>query len=139
MEKRSGNVLVGKLVGWDKDTLIAAWAWQAKWGINSLFPISKQMFSHFQESRALSCIMVTWGDKHSFSVFPLSSITEHSTTGSVIPTVSFPSLPCTQPPHWQTSMKGRKVLGSAQSPFCNSLDTVFIFKTWNCATYNEDN
>ncbi|KAF1507314.1 Collagen type IV alpha-3-binding protein, partial [Megadyptes antipodes antipodes] len=37
---------------------------KAKQGIHSLLPIGRQVFSHLQESRAPSCIRVTWEDKH---------------------------------------------------------------------------
>lgn len=57
------KVEVRKLVDSDKDALIhkgkAACTSQAKQGIHSLLPIVMQMFSHFQESRTSSCIMVT--------------------------------------------------------------------------------
>lgn len=56
MGKRIRKVKVRELRGWHKDSLIgrakAACASKAKWGINSLFPVSRQVFNHFQESGA---------------------------------------------------------------------------------------
>jgi len=34
-----------------------------KQGIHSLLPIGRQVFSYLQESKAPSCVMVTWEDK----------------------------------------------------------------------------
>lgn len=44
---------------------------KANQGINSLLPKDKQVFSHLQESRAPSSIMVTWEDKHHPSKLPI--------------------------------------------------------------------
>jgi len=53
---------------WDKDNLTgkakAAHTSKTKQGIHSLLPISRQGFSHPQDSRAPSHITVTWEDKH---------------------------------------------------------------------------
>jgi len=48
---------------------------EAKQGIHSLLPISRQMFSHLQESRAPSRLMLTWEDKcHHSDVPPFHQI-----------------------------------------------------------------
>ena len=88
MGERIGRVKVRKLVGWDKDSLIAkakvVQASKAKQGIHSLLPTGGQVFSHLQESRAPSRITVTWGDKCHHSEHPPlpssypSFIAEHS-------------------------------------------------------------
>ena len=61
-------------MGWDKDSLIgkakAAHTSKEKQGIHSPLPIGRQVFSHPQESRAPSCVMVTWEDKHHRSEHP---------------------------------------------------------------------
>jgi len=63
MGERIRRIKVRKLVGSDKDSLISkakdAHACKAKQGIHSLLPVSRQGFSHLQESRAPSCIAVT--------------------------------------------------------------------------------
>lgn len=56
MGKRFRKVKAGKLLGWEKDSLIG----RAKWGIYSLLPLDRQVFSH---SQAPSHITVTWEDK----------------------------------------------------------------------------
>ena len=65
--ERTGRVKVRKLMGWDKDSLVgkakAMHASKAKPEIRSLLAISRQLFSHRQESRAPACLMVTWEDK----------------------------------------------------------------------------
>jgi len=44
-----------------------------KQGIHSLLPIGRQVFSQLQESRASSCVTVTWEDKMPYlNVPPLS-------------------------------------------------------------------
>ena len=61
-------------MGWDKDSLLervkAACKSKAKEGIRSLLPVSRQIFSHVQESRAPSRVMVTWEVKHHNSEWP---------------------------------------------------------------------
>jgi len=61
MGERIGRAKVRQLVGRDKDSLIskakAVHASKAKSGIHSLLPIGRQVFSHLQESRALSRVM----------------------------------------------------------------------------------
>jgi len=44
---------------------------KAKQGIDSLLPISREVFSHFLESNASTCTAVTWEDKHHSSECPL--------------------------------------------------------------------
>ena len=63
--ERTGRVKVRKLVGWETsiNKAKAAHASKAKQGIHSLLPISRQVFSHLQESRAVSCATITWEDK----------------------------------------------------------------------------
>jgi len=65
------RVKVRKLVGWDKGSLIgkakAMCTSKAKQGIHSLLPVSTQVFSHLQESRALSCVIVIWEGKYHHS------------------------------------------------------------------------
>lgn len=56
MGKRIRKVKAGKLLGWDKDSLMG----KAKWGIYSLLPLDRQLFSY---SQAPSHITVTWEDK----------------------------------------------------------------------------
>lgn len=66
VEERIRRVKPGKLVTWDKDSLISEIICapkQIKIRLYSLLPISRQMFRHFLESRAPSCVMVTWKDK----------------------------------------------------------------------------
>ena len=73
------RVKLRKLVGWDRDSLIgkakAICTSKAKEGINSLLPITiRQVFIHFRESWAPSCIKVTWEDKsHNSERPPLPS------------------------------------------------------------------
>jgi len=75
MGERNGSEKVRKLVGWDKDSLTgkakAVRASKAKEGVHSLHPISRQVFSRLQESRAPSCAVVTSEDKHRHSEDPL--------------------------------------------------------------------
>jgi len=67
MGERIGRVKVRKLMGSDKGRLIgkakAVGASKAKQGIHSLLPISRWVFSHLQQSRVASRIMVTSEDK----------------------------------------------------------------------------
>lgn len=73
----------------DKTNLIseakAVCASKTMYGIHSLFPIDRQVSSHFQESRASAHIMVTWEDtchncKWPFSC-PWAFIAEHDMIG----------------------------------------------------------
>ena len=81
---------------------------KAKQGIHSPLAISRQMFSHLQESRAPSCLMVTWEDKchHSEHLppsffFPQVNIAEHDviqygiSLWSAVLAVSPPNFLCT--------------------------------------------
>lgn len=65
--ERTRKKKVKKLMGWDKDRLIrkakASHTSKAKQGIFPAFPMGRQMFSHPQESRARSHIIVTWENK----------------------------------------------------------------------------
>lgn len=107
---------------------------KVKQGILSLLPISRHMFSPFQESRA--CVMFSWKDKyHHFEYPPLLPLSPviycwawHHIVYS-IPSISWGNLfmlwssqllahPHT--PHWQGSMKNGKVLGSVQELLCNN-------------------
>ena len=82
------------LMGWDKDSLTgkakAAWATKTKERIHSLVAISRQLFSHLQESRASSHITLTWENKGHNSIYhPLLPsfprfIAEHNITGYAI-------------------------------------------------------
>ena len=60
---------------------------KAKQGIHSLLPIGRQAFSRLQESRAPSCITVTWEDKHHhskrppFLLLPSAFYAEHDVIG----------------------------------------------------------
>ena len=60
MGDRNRRLKVRKPVGWDKDGSIgkaeAVHTSKAKWGIRSLLPTSRQVFSHLQESRAPSWV-----------------------------------------------------------------------------------
>lgn len=55
-------------MGFNKDSLIdkgkAIHTRRAKQRIHSPLPMVRQVFSHFQESRAPSCVMITWEDKY---------------------------------------------------------------------------
>jgi len=68
MRETIRRVKVRKVVGWDKNNLIgkakAVHTSKVKPGIHSLLFISRQVFSHGQESRAPACLIVTWEDKH---------------------------------------------------------------------------
>jgi len=44
---------------------------KAEQGIHSLLPIGRKVFSHLQQSRALSRVTATWEDKHHHSKVPL--------------------------------------------------------------------
>jgi len=74
MGERIRRVKVWKLVRWDKESLTAkakvAQARKAQQLIHSLLPISRWVFSHFQESGASSCVAVTWEDKCHHSEYP---------------------------------------------------------------------
>lgn len=74
MGKRNGKAKVRKLLGEGKDSLLSkaktVWASKGKQGVNSLLPISEQMFSHFQESWNSSFVMVTCEDKNCNSKHP---------------------------------------------------------------------
>ena len=109
------RVKVRKLMGWDKDSWIgkaqATCTSKAEQGFHSLLPISRQMFSHPQESRAPPLIAVTLEDKHRHSKCPplpssspsilLLSIMSHGMEypfghlASAVPVVSPPSFLCT--------------------------------------------
>ena len=77
MGERIRRVKVRKLVGWENDSFIgkakAAHTSKANQGIHSLLPIGRQVFSHLQESKATSRVMVTWEDKRHHSECPLPS------------------------------------------------------------------
>jgi len=87
MEQRIRRVKVRKLMGCNKGSVIgkgkATHTSKAKQGIHSLLPISRQVFSHLQESRAPSHRTVTWEDKcHNsecppFSLLPPTLYAEH--------------------------------------------------------------
>ena len=83
---------------------------QAKQRIHSLLPIFRQVFSQLQESRAPSCVMVTWEDKLYHSERPPSfffpqlymlSMMSYGMEypfgqlGSAVPAVSPPNFLCT--------------------------------------------
>ena len=74
MRERVRRVKERKLGGWDKDNLIGkaevTHANKANQRIHSLVLTGRQVFSHLQESRAPSCIMVTREDKHHNSEHP---------------------------------------------------------------------
>ena len=115
MEGRVGRAKARKLMGWDKDSLIgkakAKHASKANQGIHSLLPISRQVFSHLQQSRAPSRIMVTREAKRHHSECPppssfipqlyALSTTSYSTEhpfgqlGSAVLAVPPPSCSCT--------------------------------------------
>lgn len=63
-----GRVKVRKLMGCDKYSLIskeiAMYTRKAKQRIHSPLPMVRQVFSHLQESRAPSCVMITLEDKY---------------------------------------------------------------------------
>lgn len=63
--KRIERVKVRKLLDWAKDGLLckAKATCKTKQGIDSLFPIGRQVFSHLKESRAPSCEILTWEDR----------------------------------------------------------------------------
>jgi len=72
-------VEVRNLVDGDKDNLVgkakAAHISKANQGFDSLLPVSRQVFSQLQESRAPSHITVTWEDKcHHSKCPPLASV-----------------------------------------------------------------
>ena len=75
-EGRIRRVKMRKIMGWDKDSLTgkakATHTSKAKQGIHSPLPTSRQVFRHLQESRAPSCIAVTWEDRRSHSELPPS-------------------------------------------------------------------
>lgn len=60
---------------------------KAKQGVDSLFPMGRQVFGHLQESRVPSCVMVIWENKHCHSKGPPSPpllYTGHDATWSGI-------------------------------------------------------
>lgn len=61
---------------WDKDSSMgkskAACTSKTKWGINSVLPMGRQVFSHPQFGRALSHRTVAGEDKHHISDFPFA-------------------------------------------------------------------
>lgn len=65
------SVKAGKLMDWYKGSLVGKiktlQAKKTNQGINSLLPMSRQVFSRPQESRVSSHITVTWEDKHHHS------------------------------------------------------------------------
>ena len=95
-----------------------------KQGIHLLLPTGRQVFSHLQESRVQSCVMVTWEDKchpplpSSFHFF--LHIAEHDIVWHGISLWSvgvscpdcFPSqlLVLPQPPRWWCGVRSRKDL-----------------------------
>lgn len=74
--KRVGRVKVRKLLDWAKDDLLAKAraTCKTKQGTDSLFPIGRQIFSHLKESRAPSCVIVTWEDRCHHSKCPPYSL-----------------------------------------------------------------
>lgn len=104
--------------------------------INSLPPTGRQVFSHSQETRGPSHVMVTWVDKcHHFKCPPLpppypTLHTDPNVTWSAVSLCSFgvtcPGCVTSQPPrHPQLppqpgSMKSRRGLGSVQSLLINN-------------------
>jgi len=119
-------------MGWDKNSSTgkakAAHVSKAKQGIQSPLPISRQVFSHLQESRAPSRVTVTWENKlrnskcpnvppaPSFSPSFICWAWHHMVWN--IPSVRWASCPgCTPsqllmhspPSHWQASMTSWKV------------------------------
>jgi len=102
-----------KLLGSDKDNSISKakvpCISKAKEGIHSLLPISRQVFSHLQESRAPPHVKVTWENKHHHSKCPhflllaqvyVLSMTSYGMEypfgqlGKAVPAVSPPSFLC---------------------------------------------
>ena len=76
--ERFGRVKVRKLLDWDKDGLIGkakiVCASKVKYGIHPL-SVSRQLFSHLQESRDSLCVVFTWEEKcHNREHFPLASV-----------------------------------------------------------------
>jgi len=73
--ERIGRVKERKLMGYYNHSLIgkarAIHATKTKQAIHLLLPISRQVFSHFQESRAPSHTAVTLADKCHHSECPL--------------------------------------------------------------------
>lgn len=65
--ERMGRPTGRNLMGWDKGSLTdkakAACTSEAKEGIHSPLPISRQVFNRLQESTDPSCLTVTWEDK----------------------------------------------------------------------------
>ena len=72
------KVKQNRLVGWDKDNLISkakvAHTSKIKQGIHSPLPTGRQVCSSLKESRALSCMVVTWKDKGHHSECSLPSL-----------------------------------------------------------------
>lgn len=66
--ERIKRVKARKLLGWNKTSLIgktkAACTTEETQRITSVLPMGREMFSHFQESRIPSHLMVTWDNKH---------------------------------------------------------------------------
>lgn len=119
-----GRIKAGKLLGWDKGTLIekakAVQTSKAKQGISSLLPMGRQEFSHLLE-RAGPHHMWWWlgGQTASLQKSPLppsfpSLYTEQDVTWSEISLgslgVTCPSCVPSQPPHQCGSTKSRKAL-----------------------------
>lgn len=79
MGKRIGRVKIRKVMAWDKGVFRkkAAHKIEAKQGIHSPFPMSRQMFSNPCESRAPSSWMVTWEGKYCHSKHPDSLFFPH--------------------------------------------------------------
>jgi len=64
-----------------------------------LFPISRQVLSHPQESRAPSCVTVTWEDKsHHSRCSPPSSFSQLYVLSLTSYGMEYPALPAVSPP-----------------------------------------
>lgn len=123
-----------RLVGWDKITLIckakATHTGKAILGVNLPLPLCRQVFSYPQESRALSCVVVTWEDKchhsepppHSI-LFPAVIYAKHDALwyrmflcsgGNNCPSrvCSLPIFVQPQLTHWWSEVRSRKALDS---------------------------
>jgi len=100
---------------------------KAKQGIQSLLPMGRQVYSHLQESRALSRVMITWEDKrhHSkslpflllsppllymLSMTPYGMEYPFGQLGSAVLAVSPPSFLCT------SSLLTGRVVQEAEKP-----------------------
>jgi len=132
MGERNEREKARKLIGRQKDSLTgkakATHASKAIQGIHSLLPIGRQVFSHLQEHRTPTFIIVTWQDKcHNskclpFLPLPPASIAEHDViwygkflwSAEVSYPVYIPVQLCVDPllTHWHGSVRSRKDLNS---------------------------